>query len=59
MTPYVFPDPTAEPYNSDKAECPYCHTTFVKLLRYEDNFVAVYACKTCDTIFKIKVEIPS
>jgi len=44
--------------DNSELECPYCHAKFVEHLRYEGNDIGVYHCHTCETIFKIKDEIP-
>ena len=60
MTPYLFPDPTADS-EREMPECPYCNAQIgVTFLRHEheDGEVEVYKCYTCDTIFKVASEIP-
>lgn len=49
------------PQEKDSDECPYCHAQFTEFLRYEgtaDNGVKVSKCHSCNTIFKIKSQIP-
>jgi len=60
MTPYSGFDPTVD-NEPEMPECPYCHAQIgVTFMRHEHegDEVEVFRCYTCDTIFKINVEIP-